>query len=72
MYLIKDIYGNYFDAEKAHTFEVRSNGIGFEVVAVIISGDKGRNVFFISRYDTKEDAKEYINALAKTINEARR
>lgn len=71
MYLIKDIYGNYFDAEKAYTFEVRSDGIGFEVVAVIISGDKRRDVFFISRYNTKEDAKEYINALAKTINEAR-
>lgn len=72
MYLIKDIYGNYIDAEKAYSFEVQNDGIGFEVVAVTISGDKRRDVYLISRYDTKEDAQEYINALAKTINEARR
>lgn len=72
MYLIKDVYGNYFDAEKACTFEVRFDGLRFEVVAVTISGDKRRDVYFISRHDKKEDAQEYIKALVKTINEARR
>ena len=70
MYLIKDIHGNYFDAEKANAFEVRRGDIeGFEVVA-IISGYKFRDVYYISRHNTKEDAQEYMNALAKTINTA--
>lgn len=70
MYLIKDKRGNYFDAEKANSFEVRRGGVvGFEVVA-IISGYKYTDVYYISEHSTKEDALEYMNALAKTINTA--
>lgn len=68
MYLIKDVYGNYFDAEKAHSFEVQFDGLRFELVAVIISGDKFRYEYSVSRHETKEEAREHLDALINTIN----
>lgn len=69
MYLIKDIRGNYFDAEKANSFEVHSYGLDdYSVVAVFICGVDAYEKYVISSSDTEEEAREFLNALVNTVN----
>ena len=68
MYLIKDIRGNYFDAEKVNSFEVWKNGIRFGVVAVIICGVDAIEKYVISLHDAECEAREHLDALINTVN----
>lgn len=78
MYLIKDINGNYFDAEKMTSFEVRysSEYEDYNIVAVLRFGASSFGRYVISAHETESDAREYLGALVNTItkhtNAARR
>lgn len=68
MYLIKDFRENYFDAEKVNSFEVHCYGCNdYNVVAVIIIGVDAVEKYIISSHNTEEAAREYLDALVKTI-----
>lgn len=77
MFLIKDICGNYFDAEKVDYFKVRGydydDGASYDVEALTIIG-KGLYTggavhvkYTVSQHDTEEAAREYLGALVNTI-----
>lgn len=68
MYLIKDIRGNYFDAEKVNSFEVHCYGLNdYNVVAVIIVGVDAVEKYVISSHDAEYEAREHLDALVNTI-----
>lgn len=69
MYLIRDINGNYFDAEKMTSFEVcySSEYEDYNIVAVLRFGASSFGRYVISAHDTEEDAREYLGALVNTI-----
>ena len=73
MYLIKDIHGNYFDAEKITSFEVHDTidpDFGFRpfsVIAAINNGGDWHPAFTVSLHETEEEAREYLGVLVNTI-----
>lgn len=67
MYLIKDIYGNYFNAEYVNCLKVQDDSTSYCGRYNIVAFDVECNEFHISQHDTKAEAKRYMDALANTI-----
>lgn len=63
MYLIKDIHGNYFNAEQVSYLEVQDDDERYNVVAFDIEC----NEFHVSQHGTKAEAQSYMDALANKI-----
>ena len=64
MYLIKDIYGNYFNAEQVNYIAIEEDSTScYNVVA----SDIECNDFCVSQHGTKAEAQSYMDALASKI-----
>lgn len=73
MYFIKDVRGNFFDAEKVTSFEVcdtiepNCGSRPFSVIAAINNGGDWHPAFTVSLHETEEEAREYLGVLVNTI-----